>query len=103
MILTSVEIVNLEVGSCLYSLYTGTTYYTNIYSRRQIQITGVSCYGNEYRLTDCDYTMNKFGECQYDDIGVTCSPGIYTSITPVFLYKTLYAYIIITCISCYTI
>ena len=86
-------------GNCLYSLFTGTTHYTGIYSRRKIQITGVSCYGNEYRLTDCGYSINELGECQYDDIGVTCNPGIY-------LYESYYTgplYPLIVCISCYKI
>ena len=83
-----------------YSLYTGYAYYTYIYSRRLIQITGVSCFGNEYRLTDCDYSINELGECQYDDIGVTCSTGTYTSFTLQTLWNPL-CLLIFSCISCH--
>lgn len=59
----------------LSAFYTGTTYETYIYKKRSLQITGVSCAGTEFRLTDCIYKTYYYTLCSYDDVGVTCIPG----------------------------
>ena len=40
-----------------------------------IHFSRLSCFGSEYRVTDCQYNNNTVGYSHVNDWGVTCSVG----------------------------
>ena len=59
---------------------TGVSYYRHYWDddiNDPFHVTGLSCSGSEYRVTDCQFKDNTVGFFRYDDWGVRCSVGEY--------------------------